>query len=101
MPEEQRKKKDLSLGKALMLHRDPWGTHRTKGHTLTNSKGELLFVALPGGRETGAGQPEVKGKGPLQSQYQGPYFPPSTEQAANRSPRLPGVLDGSYLPAVS
>lgn len=77
------------------------GALRTKGHTLTNSKGELLFVALPGGRETGAGQPEVKGKGPLQSQPQGPYFPPSTEQAANRSPHLPGVLDGSHLPVVS
>ena len=82
-----------------MLHRDRWGTHRTKGHTLTNSKGELQFVALPEGRETGAGQPEAKGKWPLQPQ--GPYFPPSTGQAANRSPRLPGVLDGSYLPAVS
>ena len=83
-PEKQRKAKALSLGKALMPHHDPWCTHRAKGRTLANIKGELLFVALPGGRETGAGQPEAKGKGPLQSQPQGPCFPASTEQAANR-----------------
>ena len=47
------------------------------------SKGSCcLWLSLEA--ETGAGQPEAKGKGPLQSQLQGANFPPSTEQAANR-----------------
>jgi len=43
----------------------------------------LLFMALPGGRESGAQHPEAEGKGTLQSQPQRPHLLPSYEKAAS------------------
>ena len=80
---KKKKKKRPLQQKALMQHSDLWHAHKTKDWA--NIKGEKagchIGPSLPGGRDAGLWQPELEGKGLLQSRPQRPHLPPNCEQA--------------------
>ena len=80
-------------------------THRRKDCTLTHTKGAqagwCLGPSIPGSREASVWQPELEGKGPLQSQPQRLHLLPNCEKAVSCYLHLPGILDSSHWLGVS